>query len=366
MSTRSTDPRLQELYDSGEQIYSISRLDCINNCLYESYRTYIKKDRGQENIYSCLGGKTHDVLEKIVNGEATEKDLLPVVDEELYYADLLGLHFPKDMRGGDSIKDGWVANMKHFCETYKSPVGKNLVTEQLFIYKTPKGRYLQGYIDLQSINNDGTISIYDYKTSSMYTSSAIQEHGRQLVLYQLGKEQEGYKVRDVAWIFLKYVDIIYNGYKTAKSKSKSVIKKTVERRKIGKEFNLIVQKMLEEKGYDEFDIERISEEFVRSNKFDTLPEDIRSEFIVRPCVYKYEVTDEVKQECIDYIDDTIDMWESLDSENLSEYSHRDFFDSKGKEDIFYCSFLCGHRKDCEHFKYYMDSKNEKNEDDDLF
>ena len=216
---RQKDERLHELESRGIQPYSISRLDTINHCLYEAYRTYRLHDRGRDNVYTSLGSAVHDVLEGITNGENTEDDLLPAVYKELDDLDLIGLEFPKDRNGGDSIRQGWIADMEHFCKTYKAPKG-NLIAEELFVYKTPKGRYLIGYIDLQKVHDDGTVDIYDYKTSSMYSKADMQSHGRQLVTYLLGKEQEGKKIKRVAWIFLKYAEVKFIGKKTIKSKSR--------------------------------------------------------------------------------------------------------------------------------------------------
>lgn len=364
---RATDKRLEELKASGKTVYSISRLDTINHCLYEAYRTYILHDRGENNVYGMLGGKVHDVLEAIVNGEATEADLQPAVDEELEDIDLLGLSFPKDRNGEDTIRQGWINNMKHFCATYKSPKNNgDLHTEELFIYETPKGNVLQGYIDLYKENKNGTISIYDYKTSSLYKGEDMKSHGRQLVLYALGKEQEGFKVKSVAWIFLKYVNISFMGKKTSRSKEKTLITKTIERKKIAQEMAEYVEDALNELGIDDFDAEIILTDFKRANSFDVLPEKIKCLFKMTPAVIEYDLTDEVKEECIKYIDDTIEMWEGL-----TEYPPTSFtkVQKNGKEvlNIFYCEYLCSHGKQCTYLREFLDmyDKNE-NEEDDMF
>ena len=371
MGERALDPRLKELYDKGVPIYSISRLGTINGCLQEAYKTYVLHEKGVDNIYGALGSRIHDTLEAIVNGEADESDLLPAMNEEFDYMDLIGLEFPKDSKGGDSIREGWVKDMTHFCETYKSPRGKNLHTEELFIYKTPKGRYMQGYIDLYAQHNNGSIDIYDYKTSSMYKGADLKEHAMQLLTYCLAKQQEGFTVNRVAWIFLKYVDITFMGKKTVKSKNKTEITKTVERKKIASEMSKYVEQDLYEAGYDEIDAEVFLSKFMKTNKFDSLPEDIRSNYKMKPCVYYYELSEENLQECIDYIDNTIDFWESLDQENESLFKPRNFTKTQknGKivNDFFYCTNLCGHFKTCNYIKDFLEqlSTDEEN-DDDLF
>lgn len=369
---RITDKRLEKLKASGKTIYSISRLDTINHCLYEAYRTYILHERGENNVYAMLGGKVHDVLENIVNGKATEADLQPAVDEELEDIDLLGLSFPKDFKGEDSIRLGWIANMKHFCSTYKSPKNNsNLHTEELFIYETPKGNVLQGYIDLYKENDNGTISIYDYKTSSLYKGEDLKSHGRQLVLYALGKEQEGYHVRSAAWIFLKYVEIKFLGKKTSKSKEKTELSKVVERRKIAQEMCNYVEDDLHEIGIDDIEADIILTDFKKNNSFDILPKEIKDRYKIEPYVLKYDLSQDNKDECIKYIDDTIEMWESLNSDNLKDYPPRSFtkMQKNGREvlDYFYCCQLCNHGKACPYLHDFLDLlQTEEDNDDDMF
>ena len=368
---RQPDKRLEELRESGVPIYSISRLDCINRCLAEAWETYHEGNRGDGNIYALCGSKVHEVLEGIVNGENTEDDLYPAVTAELEEAEMLGYEFPKMADGSDGIRDKWIKDMTHFCKTYKSPNSKNLTTEELFIYKSPKGNVLQGFIDLQRRNDDGSIDIYDYKTSSLYTGSNIKEHGRQLVVYQLGLEQAGLDVRSVSWIFLKYAEIRFMGKKTVKSKEKTEISKVVERCKIGSDMAKYVEQIMYEAGYDEVDIDVAITEFKQANSFDVLPDDIQKEFKLLPYVMKYEVTDEIKKECEEYIDNTIEKWESLgdDPKNYPPLSFtKTQKNGKVVSDVFYCTKLCSHGKTCKYLHDYLDKLDTGNDDEfaDLF
>lgn len=368
---RVNDERLKELRENGITVYSISRIDSINNCLYGAYRTYDLHEKGAPNIYSSAGSVTHDCLEKIMNNEATETDLLPCIQEELDNLDLLNIEFPKDRNGRDSIREGWIADMTHFASTYKKPTG-NFKTEELFIYKTKGGHYLQGYIDLQRINKDGSIDIYDYKTSSMYRGEEIKKHGRQLLVYCAGLKQDGYKVNSVAWIMLKYAEIKFMGKKTAKSKEKTEISKVCERRKIGEEMSKYVERDLIDAGYDEIDIEIILKKFCETNMFDCLPEKIASNYKMLPYVMKYDITPEFLDECEEYIDSTIEMWESLNHDNDKDFKPKSFTkvqkNGKEVEDIFFCTSLCDHKNNCPYLLDYLAIKESDVEDEyyDLF
>lgn len=371
MGAREADERLEKIKASGKTIYSISRIDCINRCLAEAFETYINGNRGNGNIYAIAGSATHQVLEDIVNGKATEADLLPTVQRELDDAEMLGYEFPKMSDGSDGIRQKWITDMTHFCTTYKSPDPTNLTTEELFIYETPDGNIFQGYIDLQRRNADGTINIYDYKTSSLYTGSDVKEHGRQLCVYKMGLEQAGEKVKSVAWIFLKYAEIKFMGKKTVKSKEKTQLSKVVERCKIGSEMAKYVEYDLSELGYDEIDIEILLNEFKDTNKFDCLPEEVRNNYKLLPYVCEYEVTKEVEDECNEYIDSTIKKWEALGTEE-DNFPPKSFIkvQKNGKEvsDTFYCSQLCSHSKTCKYYRDYLDQLTLANteDEDDIF
>lgn len=365
MGEREQNSVLKKLQEEGIETYSISKLDSINNCMYGAYRTYKLHDRGKNNIYALLGTRVHDTLEGIVNGKNIEEDLLPAIRAELSDCEMFGLEFPKGRKGEDSIRNGWVSDMEHFAKTYKSPRGGNLKTEQFFHYETDSKRHLIGYIDLQKANKDGTIDIYDYKTSSMYSKEGFKEHGRQLIVYALGKQQEGFDIKRVAWIFLKFVDIEFFGYKTARSKEKTKIKKTIERKNISKEMAKYVDKDLIEAGYDEVDSEFYLSEFTKTNDFEVLPKEIRDNYKILPCVCYYDFTEENINDCKKYIEETINVWE-----NAKEYPHRKFtkLQKNGKEvsDIFFCVNLCGHYDNCIYIHDYLDQLNTEEDDDDLF
>lgn len=368
MGDRKIDPRLQELYDKGIEVFSISKLDTINNCLLEAYKQYKEHDHGENNIYGYAGTKIHDVLEAIMTGKATEADLLPAMQQELEELELIGIEFPKDRNGEDTIRDGWVKDMEHFCKTYQKPKDdlKNFSTEEFFIYKTSEGHYVQGYIDLIHKNKDGTISIYDYKTSSLYSGEAIKEHARQLLTYALAKQQEGFKVKNVSWIFTKYAAIRFFGKKTSKSKEKTELTKIIERRKIPAEMSKYVLNDLLDLGIDELEANEMVSEFKKTGEF---PEIVKDNYKITPYVMGYEITPETLQETEDYINSTIKKWQSL-GDDIKNFPHREFtkVQKNGKEvgDYFYCTVLCNHKM-CVDITSFLDQWNNiNNAEEDLF
>lgn len=370
MAQREKDDRLENLRESGAKIYSISKVNTIENCEYEAFLKYVQTPRPQAvpNVYGILGGKTHDKLEGILNNTATESELVPTILNELEDLKMLGIEFPKDRNGGDSIRDSWKANMLHFGQTFQRPQGE-FNTEQLFIYDLHNGRYVQGYIDVIKNNADGSIDIIDWKTSTMFTKADLKHHGRQLVLYALGKEQEGFTVRNTMWVMLKYADITFMGKARSNAKSKSLITKTIERRKIISELWKYIKSDLEELGYDNVEVDLFESKALETNSFDVLPEAIRQNYIIKPCVVKYSITDELKQETVDYINHWADIFEQKQVENNKEIWNPRQFTKVNKmglerEDTFYCNCLCGFGSICPHLKKFNDLHN--GEDDDLF
>jgi hypothetical protein len=369
MAIREEDERLKKLYnDPNINIYSISKLNTIDGCEYEAWNTYIQGDRGMDGVWGILGTRVHDVLENIMNDKATPDDLLPAFQAELNDLDMLDLQFPKDARGNDSIRDNYIANITHFCNNFSKPRGK-YVTEKLVILKISDTRYVIGYIDLIKENDDDTITIIDWKTSSQFNTSDLLHHGRQLVTYALAEEQEGKKVKKVFWYMLKYVEVKYIGKAKANSKKETEITKVLERRKWVSELKDNIESDLNRLGYDEIDIEIMLNEAMQNNTLNNMPEEIRQKYKVKPYVREYVVTDELKQETLDYINRVADKFENK-SKDESEWKPREFKKPNGKEDIFKCLVLCNHRKTCKYIKQFLElkdlEKTNNNTDDDLF
>lgn len=292
-----------------------------------------------------------------------------MVDVELDNLELFGIDFPKDFKGGDSIRDGWIQNMTHFCNNFK-PLNGKFDTEQPVLMKVDDDHYLQGYIDLVRHNEDSTISIIDWKTSSLYKDAALEHALHQLIIYAMAKEAEGYKVRDVAWFFMKYVEITYMGYKRANSKNKTEITKVCERKKIAETLSGQIRKDLEEQGYSDFDCDLIQIEFEKSADLNVLPEKIRDNYKIKDYIMVLPYTIEAKEKTMAYIKEQIENFEKRSNEE-SDWEHKSFtkITNRGKEveDTFYCNSLCSFGDVCKHIKEYNDTRDfNTTDDDDLF
>lgn len=367
MSKREIDPFLAELYKRKAKVYSISKCNVINNCLYEAYNSYILKTKGENNVYGILGSKIHNKLEDIVNGKSRENELKDALDEEIQDLDIFNYKFPKIKNDSELIKNNWIDNMSHFAKNFVCPKG-NFETEKFFLYNLPcekdEDRWVQGYIDLIRYNKDGTVSVIDWKTSADFKKKDLIHHGRQLVLYQIALEYLGFKVREVGWYMLKYCSISYQG-KTKK------ITKVTERRNIVKTLKNQIEKDMSDNGYDDIDIEIYISKALQENNLNELPDDIAAKYVVSPYVRKYEVTEELKKECLNYINSSIDKFDELIKSETKDIPHIDFYyvnkSGKKTENVFYCSSLCGYRNTCKYIKEYNEQKElEKLKEEDKF
>lgn len=353
---REKDNRLEELRAQGKNIYSISRLNSLNQCPYAAYITYVIGDRGDNNVWAALGSIMHDTLQGIIDNGTSTDALIESLNDGIENLEISGIDFPKDRNGGSAIRDNWIANMTGFCRNFKAPNGK-FETEKLVIYKVSEDDYIQGYIDLLKINDDGTLSVYDWKTSSQFVGDHLIEAGRQLVLYAQALEQEGYKVRDLAWVMLKYCVVRW------KQKNGKIKEKVCEWRNYVAQIRPYLLKPPVAVNIDEFELDMIVSEAVANNSLDGLPAELRDQFEVSQYVRYYDYNQEAIDETLNYVTNQIQSFKDR-GQDEKNYPPKDV-----ASDSYFCSSLCGHNRRCPYYKDYCSTfvkTDKKNEEDDLF
>ena len=366
MATRSSDKRLEELRSHGKKIYSISRLNTLNQCEYQAYLNYVEKLEGENiGIYGKLGGKVHDTIEAVIKNEKKPEDLKAAIQDELDDLEMCGIEFPVDRNGNSTIRDNWVANMTRFAEEFTKPNGK-FDTEELLILKIDEDHYMMGYADAirhkpKSKNN---VWLIDWKTSSQFTGDHLIEAGRQLVLYKLALESLGYVVDKCSWCMVKYCITKYSQY-VKKTKEYVEKEKISEWRNLVKDLKSPIEKFLKEAGYDDVDIEVMMHECLQTNTLNPLPDDIKSKFKTSIYVRDYEITEEIIQETMDYIKNSIAKYEEYGDEELN-YKPCDC-----SKQAFFCSSLCDFGGKSGQCKYWVDycntfEKPQEENDEDLF
>ncbi|WP_197029463.1 PD-(D/E)XK nuclease family protein [Butyrivibrio sp. AE3004] len=99
-----------------------------------------------------------------------------------------------------------------------------------------------GYIDLMHYDENGTLHIIDWKTSSKFDKEHLISAGRQLIFYALAKRAEGYIVSRVSWVMLKYCVTKWQ-LKNGKSKVKKIILKGVSKKNRAKAVKKVQKKV---------------------------------------------------------------------------------------------------------------------------
>lgn len=328
--------KIKELRDRGVPIYSISRLNTVDNCGWEYWQTYMEHLTQKDNIYSFTGTKIHKCLEEIQNGK--QINFSQEINDMLEEAKMLDIIFPSE-----NIENKWKKDIIQFASTYKKPNYEKVETEKLFLFQLGNS-YLQGIIDLVIYNEDGTISIRDYKTSSKYGNAELQEKGRQLILYGLAMEQMGYKVKDLAWEMLKYVEISY------KLKNGNIRTTIAERGFILEKLKSDITKELKAmKRYSELEIEMMVDEAIENNSFDNLPSSIREKYTIVPYVCYYDFSPERKIETQLFIEAKINEIEQFEKDK-SWWEPKEITPYTS----FYCGNLCGFRDVCQYYQDYLE------------
>lgn len=356
MAAREIAPELQKLFDEGAEVYSISRLNCINQCEYQAYLSYIEKAPKKSNVWANLGDKIHSALEKCVKDGANESIIKDAIQAELDNLDILDIDFPLDRNGNPTIRNNWIANMTKFAEEFKTPKGK-FETEKLVLLNWKDNIWIQGYIDLIRHDKNGSVYILDWKTSSQFDKAHLVEAGRQLVLYALAMQEEGYKVSRVSWIMLKYCITTWI-QKNGKPKEK-----ISEWRNYIKDLRNVLEKRLSDMGYDEVDIDALLFQAEKENSMTCLPEELQEQFKTRPYVRDYELTPEVIAECKQYIDDSIAKYHKCGTDE------KNFKPCNIEKESFFCASLCDFSGSCKYWKDYCEqfkSKDDSEDEDDLF
>lgn len=358
MSTREQDDRLDKLRAEGKKLYSISRLNTMEQCQYQAYMRYVEK-KPQKNIgiYGALGECCHSLIEDCIHDEnKSPSELKDIINNKLDDLEITGVEFPKDRNGGTSIRDNWLNNIVRFSEEFATPQG-NFETEQLLFYKVDEDHYMMGYADAICHQDDGSVWLIDWKTSSQFDKAHLLSAGRQLVLYKLALEELGYTVSKCSWCMLKYCETSWT-LKNGKTKTK-----VSEWRNLIKDMKNNIEKDLDALGYDEMDIEIMLDKGITSNSWSSFPQEVQDKYTTAVYYRDYEITDEIIEETKSYINRIIGQYESL-GEDGNNYSPCNI-----DKNSYFCNALCGYGgKSCQ-CKYYADYCDQFSKDDneeDLF
>lgn len=407
-------------------IYSWSKYNLYDTDMYGWFLRYILKLSGdrKDSIYGASGGEVHDLMEGFYLGEINKEDLVSMYEDKMFELDISGYKFDRnDEEKNDAIAEKYHYCNKHFLENFKPIQGENIGLEKFLLIKV--GSFLfQGYSDFDHEEvRDGVNKaiITDFKTSTIYTGDKIKKERGQLLLYALGKMQEGWKVEDIIirWLFTKYVSVrvpTKDSYRYRQISRHEIgsclsasVRKELKKIQMFSQENIyeminfmeeenkfhemcpetidieVGEPQLTQKGelkkayinkfkkyissypkYSEVEIETMIEEMVIINSLENMPKEIKEIFVIEDCYVEIDFTqediDELKDQIINRL---VDM-----NKRISEYNRTKddsvFFNEINKSNEYYFATLSEYSpKMHKPYKEYLDNKNMFKDDEDV-
>lgn len=184
----------------SKELFSFSKLTTFYTCPYSYYLTYIEKSDRKDNVYSFLGGKIHELLEYMQQGEKTKSEAKELFLGYLDDIEILGYDFPTE-NSGNNFKEC----ILDYFDNYKPFEGVDFKIEEYFEVEI-EGIPVRGYIDIYTITDDKYIDIYDYKSSSKFSKKDLETKKLQLVIYALALKEKypDKEIRSLNFDMLKY------------------------------------------------------------------------------------------------------------------------------------------------------------------
>lgn len=171
--------------------WSFSRINSFDNCPYGWHKTYVLKEKGENNAFAEFGGFCHDILERYALGELMEWDLLDEYTNNFKAS--INYDFPYNRYV--SLEESYYNDGYNYFKNFNG-FGNDLevVGAEIEIEILLEGKYkLIGYIDLLLKNKDGDYIVLDHKSKAKFTNKKEQaEYAKQLYIYsQYVKETYG-------------------------------------------------------------------------------------------------------------------------------------------------------------------------------
>lgn len=348
-------------------IYSFSKLSTYNHCKYAYFLSYIRHIKSRQNVYGATGESAHNAAQDIVKGVLTNEEAYNRFYDELDETlEILGLNFPTE-KSGTNYREC----VGDFILRYKPNHKKYDIEKGFDVQVADTKSVLKGFIDLIVYNDDETIDIVDYKTSSLFSKKDLEEKKMQLLAYAYALQKEyGYKINRLYFNMLKYCNIEWDEINSKKQLVHKTLK--ADRNCICEKLKATTKRLLKKMGLDDNEIEIRIDNMIKNNKIDEL---IKDKFTITDYCVDIPFEESDIQEFIDFFTNTIkDINErciGLDKENPSDENFPHVKIDKGSE--FFCNLLCGHN--CKYFEEYKEGnknsyknrkKGKKNiKDDDL-
>lgn len=389
-----------------EQLWSFSKYSTFSQCSWLYKLKYIDKIKVKgDSCYTYFGSIAHDVIQDFYDGKHTYDEMIDKFEQAVL--DWQVKADPKLAFPSDNVRDGYIDNLRHyFKHTAKIPY--KVVNEKaiMAVFEGVEKYVFQGYIDSEYVDENGVLTILDYKTSSMsgFSGAKLLEKSYQLMVYTMaiirnGRMVDGKKrqftldkVR-IRYDMMKYVNVTFklkNGTeKVTKAERREWVKhiekkitkdfqdvrKDIEKlqKEIGKLERKIKMKKTtpeEAEGYnveigkveeqinqlkpfamEDFEITPIVQTAIEENTLESLPEFIQEKYSVDNCYIDVELTQDIIDDFEKSLVGTLDtIVQKTAEDNPDEAFDRERI---GNADSFYCNTLCDMKDHC---KFYEDYK----------
>lgn len=354
-----------------DRLNSWSRVNCVHNSWYEYLLKYIlhKEEDRDDSIYKVTGGISHDIMERFYLHELEYEKMVEEFEDGWMTAfDIAELKFVRgDGARNKSIAAKYYYDLKNFFETHE--VIKEPIDIEQFVTVKVGDEYYQGYIDALIKHEDGSYTILDWKTSSIYKGDKAKNECGQLVLYGIALNQKGIpfdKIK-IAWNFLKYQCV------TVQSKKGVKKIREIERCTLGEKLQANAKMWLKEFGYTEDQVFEYLDSLAQTNDIKVLPEEVQAKYEFHDCYVYVELTQELIDYWTNFIIDTMKEIRSKEAEYeelkaAGKYDEADKLwwedEESVKKQSYYLSNLCGYSPNLHKpYKAYLDALDAKKNGD---
>lgn len=347
-----------------DRIWSYSRINTFLTSPYEYALKYVdgikeKEDR-QDSIYTSLGSVAHQCLEDYYTGKIQFNEMYEQYNDSWTTCyDIAQLKFDRcDTEKNQSIAEKYNLNLQHFFQNH-TVYNYKLLIEKPVVVDILKNIFV-GYIDALYKDDNGDITIIDFKSSSMYKGKALDEHSQQLKLYTLGIHQiTGLPLSKIhaCFNFLKYVTVEYI---QANGKSKT---KDVERVNLGESLQANLKVWIKKLGYED-QMDEFLKMVLDDNDIKRLPKEIQEKYKIYDCHVYVDTSEESVNKLVDEINVTIKDIELREQDYIQTKSDRCFWDDEKsiEQQSYYFANLCSfsanlHKPYAEYLQKLEASKN---------
>lgn len=323
-------------------LWSWSRVNTYMTSPYEYLLRYVlhKKSDNDNCAYAPIGSLAHSCLERYYTGEINYDDMLSEFEDGwLTNIDIADLKFDRnDETKNESIKTKYKYDIEHFFRHHKRMADKVIVEK--FVTAKIGGNVLQGYIDATFKDSDENICIVDFKTSSKFSSKAVEEKSGQLTVYAIALTQLGVpldRIR-IGFNMLKYCTVQYQ------QKNGSIKTRDVERYKLGESLQTNARMWLKDAGYSEDEIDEYVKMLIDDNDISILPDDVREKYEISDCYIWVPLSQNLVDKWVDSITSTIRDILTREKEYEKTGNEMLFWDDEEnvKHESFYFATLCGY------------------------